>query len=37
VTTIDLNDAFTISRNPESLLAGQPINTNQSFYRNKVD
>lgn len=37
LTTIDLNDAFTIARNPESLLAGQPINTNQSYTRNQVD
>ena len=37
VTTIDLNDAFTVSRNPESLLPGQTLNTNQSFTRNQLD
>jgi hypothetical protein len=37
VTTIDLNNAFTVSRNPESLLPGQTLNTNQSFTRNQLD
>jgi predicted porin len=32
-----VNDVFTISRNPESLLSGQPVNTNQSFTRNQLD
>ena len=36
-TLIDLNNAFTISRNPESLLPGQTLNTNQSFTRNQLD
>jgi hypothetical protein len=37
LTTIDLNDTFTVSRNPESLLPGQTLNTNQSFTRNQLD
>jgi hypothetical protein len=36
-TLIDLNNAFTVSRNPESLLPGQTLNTNQSFTRNQLD
>src|SRR5215212_92479 len=32
-TTIDLNDTFTVARNPESLLPGQTLNTNQSYTR----
>lgn len=36
-TTIDLTDAFTASRNPESLLNGVPLNTDQSFERNELD
>ncbi|MGH7960059.1 MAG: hypothetical protein ACREH8_24015, partial [Opitutaceae bacterium] len=36
-TIIDVNDAFTVSRNPESLLPGQTLNTNQSFSRNQLD
>ncbi len=36
-TSIDLSDNFTISRNPESLLAGVPLNTDQSFKRNQFD
>lgn len=36
-TTIDVNDSFMISRNPESLLAGVPLNTDQSFQRNQLD
>ncbi len=36
-TTIDLNETFQIVRNPESLLAGVPVNTDQSFKRNIVD
>lgn len=36
-TTIDVNNAFTVSRNPESLLPGQTLNTNQSFTRNQLD
>jgi predicted porin len=37
VTTIDVSDSFVISRNPESLLAGVPVNTDQSFTRNQLD
>jgi hypothetical protein len=37
LTTIDLNNAFIVSRNPESLLPGQTLNTNQSFTRNQFD
>jgi hypothetical protein len=36
-TTIDLNNAFTVARNPESLLPGQTLNTNQSYTRNQFD
>jgi hypothetical protein len=36
-TTIDLNNLFLVSRNPESLLPGQTLNTNQSFTRNQFD
>jgi opacity protein-like surface antigen len=36
-TTMDVSDIFTASRNPESLLAGVPLNTDQSFDRNEVD
>lgn len=37
VTTIDLNDTLTIARNPESLLPGRALNTNQSYTRNQLD
>ncbi len=36
-TTIDVNNLFMISRNPESLLAGVPLNPDQSFTRNQLD
>ncbi|GAB1488567.1 hypothetical protein MASR2M8_10120 [Opitutaceae bacterium] len=36
-TTIDLTEAFQISRNPESLLAGIALNVDQSFRRNQID
>lgn len=36
-TTIDVNDSYTISRNPEALLAGVPLNPDQSFQRNQLD
>lgn len=36
-TTIDVFDMFMLSRNPESLLAGVPLNPDQSFYRNQLD
>ncbi len=37
VTTLDLNESYVVSRNPESLLAGVPLNTDQSFTRNQFD
>ena len=37
LTVVDLNNTLTVSRNPESLLAGQPVNTDQSFTRNQLD
>lgn len=37
VTTLDLNESFLVSRNPEALLAGVPLNTDQSFTRNQLD
>ncbi len=36
-TTLDVNEMFMISRNPESLLAGVPLNPDQSFARNQLD
>ncbi|MEX2044907.1 MAG: outer membrane beta-barrel protein [Opitutus sp.] len=36
-TTVDVNNLFMISRNPESLLAGVPLNPDQSFQRNQLD
>lgn len=36
-TTIDVNNVFMLSRNPESLLAGVPLNPDQSFARNQLD
>ena len=36
-TTLDVSDNYTISKNPESLLAGLPVNSNQSFKRNQLD
>lgn len=36
-TNIDISETYTISKNPESLLAGVPINTDQSFKRNQLD
>lgn len=36
-TTLDLNDAFMLSRNPESLLNGVPLNIDQSFTSNQFD
>lgn len=36
-TTLDLNDSYVVARNPESLLAGVPLNTDQSFTRNQLD
>lgn len=36
-TTIDVSDTFSSTRNPESSLAGIPINTDQSNNRNQLD
>ena len=36
-TTLDLNDGYQIERNPASLLAGVPVNTDQSYKRNQLD
>jgi len=37
VTSIDVYDFFQITENPESLLAGIPLSTEQSFKRNQFD
>lgn len=37
VTTIELADKYEISRNPESTLAGIPVNVDQSFKLNQFD
>jgi hypothetical protein len=37
VTNLSFTDAFTVTKNPESLLAGIPVNTDQSFQRNQFD
>ncbi|HYD83150.1 MAG TPA: hypothetical protein VEA63_03840, partial [Opitutus sp.] len=36
-TNIDFSDYYQIAKNPESLLAGLPINTDQSFKRNEFN
>lgn len=36
-SNIDLSDTYQIAKNPESLLAGLPINTDQSFKRNELN
>ena len=36
-TTLDVNELFAISRNPESQLNGLPLNTDQSLNRNQLD
>lgn len=36
-TNVDVSDAYAIMRNPESLLAGVPVNTDQSFKSNQAD
>ncbi|HYC72485.1 MAG TPA: hypothetical protein VEB66_14850 [Opitutaceae bacterium] len=36
-TTVDVSDTYQIARNPESLLAGVPINTDQSFKSNQFN
>lgn len=35
--TIDVNDVYMLTRNPESLLAGVPLNPDQSSARNQID
>ncbi len=37
VTTLSLTDSFVVTKNPESLLAGIPVNTDQSYQRNQFD
>jgi hypothetical protein len=37
VSNIDLSDSFQVERNPQSLLAGVPLNADQSFTRNEFD
>jgi hypothetical protein len=37
VTNVDLNEEFQIEKNPRSLLAGVPLNSDQSFTRNQFD
>ena len=36
-TSIDLSDDFTIQKNPASLLAGLPVNSDQSLKNNEID
>lgn len=36
-TNIDFSDYYLVAKNPESLLAGLPINTDQSFKRNEFN
>jgi hypothetical protein len=36
-TTVDLVDTYQLTRNPESLLNGVPLNVDQSFQRNEFD
>ena len=36
-STIDLSEEFQVEKNPQSLLAGVPVNTDQSFQRNQFD
>jgi len=37
VTNVSLTDSFVVAKNPESLLAGIPVNTDQSYQRNQFD
>ena len=37
VTALDLSDGFQVEKNPRSLLAGVPLNVDQSFERNEFD
>lgn len=36
-SVMDVSDTYQIAKNPESLLAGLPINTDQSFKRNELN
>jgi hypothetical protein len=36
-SNIDVSNIYQIAKNPESLLAGLPVNSNQSFKRNEFD
>ncbi len=36
-TTIDVTESFQVAKNPESLLAGVALNTDQSYQRNQID
>ncbi len=36
-TTVDVFNALTVARNPESLLNGVPLNPDQSYLRNQID
>jgi len=36
-TTVDFSDTYQITKNPQSLLAGLPLNTNQSLKSNSLD
>lgn len=36
-TNVDVTESLSISRNPEALLAGVPLNPDQSFTRNQID
>lgn len=36
-SNIDVSDTYQIARNPESLLAGVPVNTDQSYQRNEFN
>jgi predicted porin len=36
-TTLDLSGAFNVAKNPQSLLAGTPLNTDQSYNRAQFD
>lgn len=37
VTNADITDSFSVVKNPEALLAGVPLNTEQSYQRNQID
>jgi len=36
-SNLDITESYNIAKNPESLLAGVPINTDQSYKRNQLD